>query len=766
MSSPTTSQSLRPLALAAMGSAAVMMAYQVASRATRDTLFLTSFHFASLPLMVTAASVVSIAAAVLATRAMATLGPARFVPMAFLASAVLTLAEWALAVQWPDIGAIAVYLHVAAFGPVLISGFWGIINERFDPRTAKRAIGRIAGIGTLGGIVGGVLAERLTAWTGTTSALPAMALAHAWCAWSVSRLPPPLVSAVARPTAQEPLAAREAHRRLLSTPYLRNLALLVLGSSVSAALLDFVFKAQTSGVARQSLDLMRVFSAFYTIVALFTFALQALVSRLALERAGLARTIGTLPGAVVAGGSLAMLVPGPWSVSLARGLESVMRGSLFRAGYELLYNPIPEAEKRATKTVVDVGCDRLGEAVGAGITVLVLMLVPASTTPVLLGISVLLAAAILGLVGQLQRGYVSSLEAGLRAGAVDLDPQQIEDVTTRNAIQRTLGRITPGPEGDLGLSRALGFTLEPDPGTFVTPRPAKAEVSDAAVAADVIEALHTLRSGDAARVRAALRAAVPPDPVLVPQLIVLLAWDDVAEETAEALKTVAVRHVGQLVDALLDPDSDFAVRRRIPSVFAASPTSRAVEGLMRGLADSRFEVRYRCGRALARMVERESSLDVDRELILGAVRREATVGRHVWESQRLLDRLEERSADAFVDDFLRDRAGRSLEHVFTLLSLVLPREPLQIAFRGLYAGDRILHGTALEYLESVLPPSVREVLWPYLEPNRTARRADAAAPPRDREQVLKDLLRSNESIEINLEELRRKHREGTDVDGT
>jgi hypothetical protein len=98
---------------------------------------------------------------------------------------------------------------------------------------------------------------------------------------------------------------------------------------------------------------------------------------------------------------------------------------------------------------------------------------------------------------------------------------------------------------------------------------------------------------------------------------------------------------------------------------------------------------------------------VDRDLIFDAVRREATLGRQVWDSQRLLDQLEKRDEDSFVDEFLRDRAGRSLEHAFTLLSLVLPREPLQIAFRGLHAGDPMLRGTALEYLETVLPPPVR-----------------------------------------------------------
>ena len=88
---------------------------------------------------------------------------------------------------------------------------------------------------------------------------------------------------------------------------------------------------------------------------------------------------------------------------------------------------------------------------------------------------------------------------------------------------------------------------------------------------------------------------------------------------------------------------------------------------------------------------------------MSVVLREVTVGRPVWESRRLLDQPDAGDTASFVDEFLRDRAGQSLAHVFTLLSLVLPKEPLQIAFRGLYIEDRNLQGTALEYLEGILP---------------------------------------------------------------
>ena len=99
----------------------------------------------------------------------------------------------------------------------------------------------------------------------------------------------------------------------------------------------------------------------------------------------------------------------------------------------------------------------------------------------------------------------------------------------------------------------------------------------------------------------------------------------------------------------------------------------------------------------------------------------------------------------FVDEFVRSRANQSLAHVFTALSLVLPAEPLQIALRGLHADDTHLRGTALEYLESILPPMIRDPLWPFLEDHRPAGRT-----VRPREDVLADLVRSNHSYYAEL----------------
>jgi hypothetical protein len=99
---------------------------------------------------------------------------------------------------------------------------------------------------------------------------------------------------------------------------------------------------------------------------------------------------------------------------------------------------------------------------------------------------------------------------------------------------------------------------------------------------------------------------------------------------------------------------------------------------------------------------------------------------------------------------LRDRVNRSLEHVFTLLSLVLPPETLRLAFHALHTGDPYLRGTALEYLETVLPEALWSRLSPYLEQgNLPVTRSRGSA------EALRELLASRESINLALADARR-----------
>ena len=132
-------------------------------KAARDALFLARLDVTSLPAMVIATSIFSILLVAVNAKGVSRLSPAGFVPWAFAVSAVLLdLSSGRSADSSPTI--------VPVRGlPAHIRGsvrFWGrgsgsSSSECFDPRTAKRSFGQIVAAGTIGGLLGGLLAERV-----------------------------------------------------------------------------------------------------------------------------------------------------------------------------------------------------------------------------------------------------------------------------------------------------------------------------------------------------------------------------------------------------------------------------------------------------------------------------------------------------------------------------------------------------------------------------------------------------------------------------
>ena len=721
--------------------AAAVTAQFIAGKAVRDALYLASLDVTSLPAMIVACAVVSIGLVAVTSKGLREVSPAAFVPIAFVVSAMMLLAEWLLLPFAPRTAAILVYLQVSGVGPLLGSGFWLIATERFDPHTAKKRFGQIAGAGTLGGLAGGFVAERVGIVFGVAAMLPVLAAANLYCAWVIRRLAVSYARSTTAKAAVDvapdlaPESPRPGLRVLHDAPYLRNLAGLVLLGTLSAALLDYLFKAQAVAAFGRSEGLIRFFAFYYSATSLITFALQTSSARFSLERLGLAATTGTPSIAILVGGIAGLIAPGLPSLVAARGSESIFRGALFRSAYELFYTPMPPAERRAAKSLIDVGVDRFGDATGGGVIQLVLILLaPASQYAALLAVAIGCACIALLLARRLNRGYIQTLERALIIRGVELDLADVEDLTTRTVMMRTIGSRTSGPSsqksGGLSAIRVEAVPSSVDP-----------EIAE----------IMTLRSRDRARISAVLRHEEGLPATLVPHVIPLLAWDRVSEDAIYALRKVAEERIGQLIDALIDPNQPFAVHRRLARVFSVCVSQRAADGLILGLENDRFEVRFHCGRSLAAIVAKNPRIRIQDQAIYDVVLKEVGRGRSVWESHRLLDGMEEPEEPSFVDQFIKDRTSQGLAHVFTLLSLVHPAELMQIAYRSLLTGDEKDRGTALEYLEATLPPAIRASLWPFLEdrraPNRTVR---------PREEILRDLLRSHPSLELKLEEVRKQ----------
>ena len=193
--------------------------------------------------------------------------------------------------------------------------------------------------------------------------------------------------------------------------------MLVTLTSSAEGVLDYVFKARASAATTSGEQLLRFFAAFYTATALIGIFIQVSTLRPLLARLGVARSASLLPAGresrrsgSPAGARCAAHCPGPRR-------QVVLRSSVFRGAYELLFTPVAPLEKRATKLLLDVGAARVGDILGAGLILGALALNSGGAGRLLLGLVVLLSALALAVARRLHLGYVAALEGSIHRQA-------------------------------------------------------------------------------------------------------------------------------------------------------------------------------------------------------------------------------------------------------------------------------------------------------------------------------------------------------------
>jgi len=179
------------------------------------------------------------------------------------------------------------------------------------------------------------------------------------------------------------------------------------------------------------------------------------------------------------------------------------------------------------------------------------------------------------------------------------------------------------------------------------------------------------------------------------------------------------------------------VRRRIPRALERCSTPRSIQALVEGLFDPELDVRSQCALALLRAIELDPNAALPRERILDAIEAE------LWREEPLLSAG--RSADSLDDqpgfgaEGLRERVRQGIEQVMSLLALLLEREPVRLAYHALYSDDAAIRGTAVEYLDNVLPDRIRPGVLALVQgPSH----AEPVREPRNRAALVDELQRA------------------------
>ena len=664
-----------------MLTAALALAHQVAAKSLREGVFLATFSVKQLPWAMLGAALFSVPSALLVARLMGRFGPTRLAPALFVVNALAAFLEWWLLPGAPRPIAIAVYLHISIGGALVVSAFWSIINECFDPHTLKKVVGRIGASCTLGGLAGGLLMERAAHWLSARSGLlviGALALTAAISSQLLAGAVP-----TAKPSADEP----KGRERI--TGYLRTLALLVAGTAAASAFGDFALKQ--AAVARFSSmeTLVRFFAAFYTVASLVSFLIQALLSRRVLDALGVGPTLSVPPLLGVLLGGVSLFSPSLVTIGALRGSDLALGPSLFRSAFEPLFTPIAAASKRRSKALIDVVFDKGGDAFASVLILGILSGGPwlIQRAPLVLAIAASALTVFLSL--RAQRGYVVALEARLRAGTSN-EELDFDDDARRLLLSATATGIDRAKLVEHIARMRQGKTELRGPTQSVLPASAEPSLPHAELrktappeAPEQIVADVRVLVGSDVRALQSVLARPDLDARLAAFVVPHLGRDELVKAAVSSLRAMGHGALGVLAEAMHSSSLPAVVRRRVPHVLRSGRGDRVVRTLFWALSADAIEVRYRAALALAEVTRDDKDLLPDRQQVFALVLIEVARGP--------LDRP-------------------TIDHVFALLALGLNRGSVELARQGVLSEDRKLRGTALEYLESLLPEAVRTPL--------------------------------------------------------
>jgi HEAT repeat protein len=700
-----------------------MMAQAVAGRAIRDTLFLSAYDASHLPAAMMGAATLSLATAFSISRVMPRWGPRATTVVVSCVNGTLFAAEGALVDVAPKaVGALA-YMHVGVVGLLVATAFSSVVNERFDPHYAKTVVSRIQTGAALGGVLGGIAALVLNEVLELSTLLYCLASLSAMVAVGAWKVGPST-----QPTRATDTVSRTALGTIRADHYLRRVALIVMLLGVVGVFVSYAMKAEASLRFGDSASLLSFFTTYYMATAVLTFLTQASVTKPLLLKVGLGPTLAVLPVVVGLSAAVGAAWTRLWSATLARCSQEVFTSSVFRSGYELLYTPLPTQKKRGTKALIDIACNRIGY--GAGSLIAMGVVATAATLQVatswILGLAAVTAFVGAWLVRRLHDGYVRELATSLREGTVVLGSDDIVDATTLHTLAQSASVLD---RAEL-LESIEAFELKRDAKQARRRRILTAQLAD--LLSDDPERVLNVLSDESLSWR------------LAPHVIDRLGTDAYAGPAYRALATMSPRITGQLVDAMLSSEMPPAVRRRIPRLLRKGEDWRAVRGLIEGLRDEEFDVRYRCGHALADLKLANPDLELPSETIMQAVACEVRADEAQWQHRRL---QEEPATEpqSEIDALAGAREEHTLQHVFTLLGLALDRDAIVLSLRALSSDDENLRGTALEYLDNILPEEVREPLWPRLtKPTEAGRARSSGGPPDKLLQSMRSLLLDHE----------------------
>ncbi|MCU0223245.1 MAG: cyclic nucleotide-binding domain-containing protein [Acidobacteria bacterium] len=359
------------------------------------------------------------------------------------------------------------YIWVGFFGIAAPVQVWTLANEVFTTREAKRVFGLVGGGGIAGAIVGGALASVLALKVGTEQLLLVVA-GLLVVAIVLVRLIASYRLPVLRTRRDEvlPWSLAVSAQKIAASPHLKVLASLVFVGALATTIVDFQFKAAAAGAGFDRDELTAFFAAALSAMSAIGLVVQLGVVRPVLRSLGLGAAILVLPLSLLAGETTLIVAGGLWAAVFMKASDGAFKHSIDRSSKELAYLPVPMEIKVQVKSAIDMVLDRLGDATG-GLVLLVLATWLNLSIGAIGWVNLVLLALWLLLARRLRQSYIDELATSLGAksarASYELDASLI-DADARAGVRRALAAADPQTIGIALEMAALapGPDLEPE----------------------------------------------------------------------------------------------------------------------------------------------------------------------------------------------------------------------------------------------------------------------------------------------------------------
>ena len=204
---------------------------------------------------------------------------------------------------------------------------------------------------------------------------------------------------------------------------------------------------------------------------------------------------------------------------------------------------------------------------------------------------------------------------------------------------------------------------------------------------------------------------------LIGDLIDRLAEPALNESIVKALSEFGDRVVGTLRDYLMDETMPAEVRREIPPVLEAIGSRNAQAVLVESVLDRDVVLRHHTIAALNRLGQAHPDRPTDRKLIESVLAAEIMGHYRSYQVLGTLGNALDQSAANPIEHGLKESMEKESERIFRLLKILYPQYDMHSAYVSLQSSDPVVHDNAVEFMDSVLPPEVRQLVIPLFDRN-------------------------------------------------